>query len=83
MGPQHVMNMQFCRIGKKFYATCVALSGGCFVAAGMMTLIMSEMHSAGLSYMVVFTLWASLRLFILIVRLVFLTPKSIPGESQT
>ena len=35
MSGQNVMNYQFCRLGRQYYATCVALCGGCFVAAGI------------------------------------------------
>ena len=79
MSAQNVMNFQFCRLGRKYYATCVALCGGCFVAAGMVTLIMSGMHKVGVSYAGVFIFWAILRLLFLVIRMVFLTPKSIPG----
>ena len=80
MSGQNVMNYQFCRLGRQYYATCVALCGGCFVAAGMMTLVMAALHNGGVTYAGVFLAWATFRLVILITRSTFLTPVSIPGK---
>ena len=78
-GP-HFMNMQFCRLGRQYYTSTVAFMGACNIAAASMTLIMEVMHNAGLSYKEIFFIWAVARLVIVTIRLVFLTPVSIPAS---
>ena len=81
-GP-HFMNMQFCRLGRQYYTSTVAFMGACNIAAASMTLLMEVMHNEGLSYKEIFFIWAVARLAIVTIRLIFLTPTSIPASVES
>merc|ERR1712227_12494 len=53
--------------------------GACNIAAASVTLIMRAMHDSGLDYLQIFLIWAVARSAIFVIRLLFLTPSTIPA----
>ena len=78
MPAPHFMNMQFCRLGRQYYTSTVAFMGACNIAAASVTLIMELMRESGMSYTEIFFIWAVARVAIVTVRLILLTPTTIP-----